>query len=366
MNVLFIHENTLGHSSYLPQFVNYLAAHPELDIVPELLLATPLPPELARKADKTVPFLRRFGLDMHFSRWRKIVSGYVRSQVLAKPPNSFDAIVINTQSVALDLIDIQCPMFVSLDATFHQQAGSRWFSEIAMPNIAPRLVSALIKRERALFERASALFPWSSLAAKSLLDEYKTAREKVHILPPSLEMPPPRQNPKHETPRALFVGADFKRKGGDVLLESFRSFRGQLELDILTRSPVPPESGVRLWRNIEAHTPAWETLWNDASFFIFPSLLETFGIVLVEALAFELPVIASRTGAADEILDYGKAGYLLDAVTPDDLSLCIDAVLSDFPTALNKARAGRKRAETEYELARNTTRLAGLLHQYAR
>jgi glycosyltransferase involved in cell wall biosynthesis len=365
MKVLFIHENTLGHGSYLPQFVKYLEAHPELGVVPELFLATPLPPELARKADMTVPFLRRFGLDMHFSRWRKIVSAHVRKQVLSRPAKSFDAVVINTQSVALDLIDLPCPIFVSLDATFQQQASSRWFSEVALPKIAPRLVAALIKRERELFNRAVAVLPWSNLAAQSVFKDYEIPREKVHILPPSLEMPPHRKQPKHDLPRALFVGADFNRKGGDVLLESFKSFRGQLELDILTRSKVPSEAGVRLWRNIEAHTPEWESLWHDANFFIFPSQLETFGIVLVEAMAFELPVISSRAGAADEILDYGKAGYLLEATTADDLASCIDGVLSDFPTALKKARAGRKRAETEYELGRNTKRLAGLLHQYA-
>jgi glycosyltransferase involved in cell wall biosynthesis len=361
MNVLFIHENTLGHSSYLPQFVNYFAAHPELDIHPELMLATPLPPELARKADKTVPFLRRFGLDMHFSRWRKIVSAHVLKQVREKRAGSYDAIFINTQSIALDLLDVPCPLFVSLDATFRQLSGSRWFSDPPLPNVAPRLVSALIKRERELFNRAAGVLPWSRLAAESVQNDYEIPSEKTHIIPPSLELPTLGAAKRRETPRALFVGADFRRKGGEILLEAFRSFQGQLELDILTQSPVPPEAGVRLWRNIQAHTPEWESLWRDADFFIFPSQLETFGIVLVEALAFQLPIISSRAGAAEEILDHGKCGVLLDKVAIDELSLAIDRVLSDRGEARQLAQAGRKRAETEYEIGRNSERLAGLL-----
>jgi alpha-maltose-1-phosphate synthase len=361
MNVLFIHENTLGHGSYLPQFMNYFAAHPELGIRPQLLLATPLPPELARKADKTLPLLRRFGLDMHFTRWRKIVSAHVLNQVRALPPGSYDAIVINTQSIALDLLDIEVPVFVSLDATFRQLSQSRWFSDPPLPNVAPRLVSALIQRERELFSRATGVLPWSQVAAKSLQKDYEIPTKKTHILPPSLELPAPREPSRHKIPRALFVGADFKRKGGDLLLESFRSFRGQLELDILTQSPVPPEVGVRLWRHIKAHTPEWESLWRDADFFIFPSHLETFGIVLVEAMAFELPIISSRTGAAEEILDHGKCGYLLDALTFDELSLAIDRLLGDQSKARQLAHAGRNRFGANYEIAKNSARLAELL-----
>src|SRR4029079_17522184 len=107
-----------------------------------MILATPLPPELARKADRTVPLLRRFGLDMHFTRWRRVVSAQVRQQVLARPKNSFDAIVINTQSVALDLVDLDCPLVVALDATFRQLSEGKWFSEAPMPRLGPRLISA--------------------------------------------------------------------------------------------------------------------------------------------------------------------------------------------------------------------------------
>jgi glycosyltransferase involved in cell wall biosynthesis len=358
--VLFVHENTLGHGSYLPMFVNYFLAHPELGVAPEMILATPLPPDLARKAEKTIPFLRRFGLDMHFSRWRKIVSAHVRQQVLARPRNSFDAIVINTQSIALDLIDLDRPLFVSLDATFQQLTESKWFSEAPMPHLGPRLVSALIKREKQLYHRAAAILPWSHKAARGL-DIYEVPREKVHILPPSLEMPVPRAPRRSEIPRALFVGSNFKRKGGEILLESFRSFRGQIELDVLTRAPTPPGAGVRLLRNINAHTPEWEALWRDSDVFIFPSQLETFGIVLVEALAFGVPIISSRAGAAEEILENGKAGLLLDAPTVENLSAAIDEFLTDRHAAETRAAYGRRRAEAEYELSRNSQRLSTLL-----
>lgn len=361
MNVLFIHENTLGHGSYLPQFVNYFSAHPDIGIRPQLLLATPLPPELARKADKTLPLLRRFGLDMHFTRWRKIVSAHVLNQVRALQPGSYDAIVINTQSIALDLLEIDVPIFVSLDATFRQLSESRWFSDPPLPNVAPRLVSALIKRERELFNRATGVLPWSQVAANSLQKDYAIPTEKTHILPPSLDLPVPRKPSRHATPRALFVGADFKRKGGELLLQAFRSFQGQLELDILTQSSVSPEPGVRLWRHIEAHTQQWESLWREADFFIFPSHLETFGIVLVEAMAFELPIISSCAGAAEEILDHGKCGYLLDALTIDELSLTVDRLLGDQSEARQLARAGRARVVEKYEIAKNSARLAELL-----
>lgn len=358
MKVLFIHENTLGHGSYLPPFVEYFKAHPALGIEPEMINATPLPEALAKKADATIPFLRRFGLDQHFARWRKIVSAHVGDLVAKKDPSSFEAIVVNTQSVALDLIDVSKPLFVALDATFTQLAQSRWFGEPPASSLGPKLISAIIRKERALFERADAVLPWSEAPSKSLVEDYNVNASRIKPLPPSVEMTSPRPAQRNSVPRALFMGADFKRKGGHALLDAFRSFRGEMELDLVTESETTPTPGVRVHHRIRARSPEWRALWNEADLFIFPSQLETFGIVLVEALTFGVPVISSRAGAAAEILAGGNAGILLDKTDADSIAAGIDAFLADRPAADARAALGRKRAEAEYNLETNCARLA--------
>jgi glycosyltransferase involved in cell wall biosynthesis len=361
MRVLFVHENTLGHGSYLLPFARYFAAHPELGIEPELLNATPLPAELAKEADRTVRGLRRLGLDKHFARWRNVVSEHVRSEVDRRIAE-FDAVVVNTQSVALNLADLKKPLLVAFDATFRQLSAGRWFSDPPLGRVGTKLISKLIERERTLFEAAKTLLPWSRLAAQNVQEDYGIATEKISILPPSLEIPPNFRRSTNSKPRALFVGGDFKRKGGDVLLDCYRkNFQGRIELDIVTQSATEAEAGVRVWRNVAAGGDDWKMLWNRADFFVFPSRLETFGIVLVEALTFGVPIIASKAGAAEEILADGRAGILLEKISPKSLAEAIEGVLADLGGAETRANFGRQRAREEYNLAANSEKLARLL-----
>lgn len=354
MNALFVNENTLGHASYLVPFANYFSTHPELGITPRLVNATPLPGPLEKKANRSIPLLRKFGLDMQFARWRSVASAHVRKLIES---HDFDAILINTQSVALDLGDIRKPLFIALDATFSQLSRDGW-----QPGGA-KMIAGLIRRERAIYNAAAVLLPWSRRAAQSLDADYGIAENKIFQMPPSVLVPPRRAGEKSGKLQALFVGGDFTRKGGDLLLETYRKyFRGKFDLNIITQSNVQPGEGIRVLK-ADAHTEPWRELWGNADLLIFPSKLETFGIVLVEALAFETPVISSRAGAAEEILLNGEAGLLLDELSVDGLAAAINNVLEDRAGALERARAGRQRAENEFNLERNSERLAKILRQ---
>jgi glycosyltransferase involved in cell wall biosynthesis len=356
MNVLFIHENTLGHGSYLPVFLDYFHRHPELGIEGELLNATPLPDHLARKADATMRGLRRFGLDMHFARWRNVVSAHVRDLVAARDLSAFGAIVVNTQSIALNLIDLPRPLLVCLDATFRQLSESKWFSDLPLGALATTLNANVIKAERALFERAKMILPWSHLAARSVEHDYNVPREKISILPPSIEIPERAERVQNRMPKALFIGSDFKRKGGEILLQAFDlGLKGKIELEIVSENPAATRGNVR------RGTVEWEMLWKNADLFVFPSKLETFGIVLIEALAFGVPIVSSRAGAAEEILENGKAGFLLDELDAKTLAIVIDSVLHDSAAARERAEYGHRRAQREYNLATNAARFADAL-----
>jgi glycosyltransferase involved in cell wall biosynthesis len=362
VKVIFANENTLGHTSYLPVFAAEFSRRPELGVEPLIVNATPLPPRLRWWGDPTVPLLRRWGLDLAFVRWRLAVSRNVRTQIdELRRRGRIDVIVANTQSVALSLADHarELPLFVCLDATFEELARTPWFA----PSRAGRALLhlnmlPLRRRERRLFAAADRLLPWSERVCGSLREDYGISGERVWVLPPSIKSPPARQPRTQVRPQILFIGSAFERKGGPLVLECFRRhFVDRCDLHLVTRSHVPEERGVIVHRGITAGSEAWLRRWTEADVFVFPSQMETFGIVLLEALAFMVPVISSPAGAARNILDEGKAGWLLQHVTPEGLAVALREALDRPDEARRRAEHGRRWFETHFELASNSVRL---------
>jgi len=372
VKVAFINENTLGHASYLLPFVNELRRRPELGITPVLMNATPLPARLAFRASFSIRGLRKWGLDFHNSRWRMAVSRYVRDQLVPLVDRSqIDAIVVNTQSVALALAEItrRAPVFVCLDATFHQLSGSHWFA----PNAAsrfflPMTTAVLRNRERKILERASGLFAWSEGVRSSLISDYGCDPERVTVLPPSTNLHNrSRKQPKNDRPQILFIGGDFRRKGGNVLMDCYRRwFSTTCDLHVVTQSCIEGGPGIYIHRDIAPYSDAWFERWHAADVFVFHSALETFGIVLVEALAFEVPVISADVGAARFVLAEGNAGCLLrcqsdETISSEVLAEALTRVLLDRAETRQRSTAGRKQVEELFDLSRNTERLAARL-----
>ena len=80
-----------------------------------------------------------------------------------------------------------------------------------------------------------------------------------------------------------------------------------------------------------------------------PSLreVEGFGIVYLEASAFGLPVVATRSGGIPEAVLHDHTGLLVDPSDPEDLTIKLQRLISDPDLRLRLGRDGRKRVLTE-------------------
>ncbi len=367
MNVAFVNENTLGHSSYVPRFVETLNAHPEWGCRAIQLDATPLPPEL-RGAERGIRGLSRLGLDWQLTRWRRAASKNAACQLRElSRTDRVDAIVVNTQSVGLEIPALMSgiPCWVALDATFEQLARSRWFKPTDCAGwFHPITLRWLRKRERFLFSQAKGLLPWSKLASESLQLEYKVSDSRIHILPPSLRDPHPTPLSTKASGKSniLFIGGDFKRKGGYLLVDVWRRFfRPQANLHIVTHDLVAPEDGLHVYKGVKAGSEEWRELWNNADLFVFPSQMETFGIVLVEAMAFGVPIISTSTGAAEELLGDGSAGEVLPSADATGLERSIRELIAQPQLRARMSANGRSRFLRDFDLTKNAKRLAHLI-----
>jgi glycosyltransferase involved in cell wall biosynthesis len=150
----------------------------------------------------------------------------------------------------------------------------------------------------------------------------------------------------------LTVGAFVWDKGHDVLLEAFRrvaSMHPNLLLVMIGRSGpalATLRSTIRELRLDDrvimlADMPHKDLLryYRRASLFVLPSRREAFGIVLLEAGVFALPVVATKVGGVPEALGNDECGFLVPPEDPEAMSQAILSLLGDPERA---ARAGRR------------------------
>ncbi|MEC5166098.1 glycosyltransferase involved in cell wall biosynthesis [Flavobacterium sp. PL11] len=80
----------------------------------------------------------------------------------------------------------------------------------------------------------------------------------------------------------------------------------------------------------------------QATVCVFPSQMETVGLVVLEAMAMEKPVVFTNKGSGPEIIKHGKTGLLCDPYSPNDIAAKIMWVLNNNEDAKSMAIAARK------------------------
>jgi glycosyltransferase involved in cell wall biosynthesis len=130
--------------------------------------------------------------------------------------------------------------------------------------------------------------------------------------------------------RILFVGVDWERKGGPVLVEAFRRLRRvhpEAELEIVGCTPDVREPGCHVVGRIPLDAVSDHYL--SATVFCLPTRMEPFGIVFIEALAHGLPIVGTPIGAIPDLVEGGRTGCLVPPDDPQALADALDRLLRD-------------------------------------
>jgi glycosyltransferase involved in cell wall biosynthesis len=176
-----------------------------------------------------------------------------------------------------------------------------------------------------------------------------------------------RRRSPQERVHLLFVGGDFERKGGDLLLDVFRRrLRDSCELHVVTRDDVKEEPGVHVYRNLEPIDPRLQGLYARCDVFVLPTQADCFSLASMEAMATGLPVVTSDVGGIAEIVSEGCSGFL---TTPGDgrsLARRLEALVRDPRLRLELGMQGRRIVETRFDAARNTARQLDLIIEACR
>jgi glycosyltransferase involved in cell wall biosynthesis len=235
------------------------------------------------------------------------------------------------------------------------------------------LAEPLIRRREREFEVCDQIVVNSTVACRSF-EEFGYGK-KARVVSPGVDhlfFAPAIQPTRQQLFRVCYVGRLELAKGIGYLLQAWKQLAlpqaellmiGEIrpEIDSLVRSHV--DASVRL---IGVLTPQKVAeFYRQSNIFAFPSVNEGFALVLLEAMAAGLPVVASDKSGAVECVSEGKDGIIVPARSVDALA---EAILwcyrhRDETTAMG--RSARKKVEERFTLAHYEQRQIDLYRSLA-
>jgi glycosyltransferase involved in cell wall biosynthesis len=225
--------------------------------------------------------------------------------------------------------------------------------------LRPREIAHVIAREQAVYDGASAIFTLSDWVRRSFIEDFRIHPGRVvtvHAGPNLDTSRIPRRRPTSHAggpPTILFVGGEYVPKGGDLLVRAFvnvrRRFPDARLVLIGPREFHSTEPGVEWLGFLRKDNPEhWRTLvecYATADVFCLPTRFDAFGIVLVEAMLFGLPCVATGSWAIPEIVVDGETGFTFPAEDVDALTDRLLRLLENPDLVRRMGEAGRARAE---------------------
>lgn len=215
---------------------------------------------------------------------------------------------------------------------------------------------------RRVYSEARACVAWSSWAADSIVSDYGVPAERVEVIAPGVELDRWAVGPAREddSVRLLFVGGDFRRKGGDLLLDALAALPDEVELTVVTKSDVAPGPRVSVVDDLAPNDGRLRDLYASSDIFVLPSRAEAYGIAAVEAAASGLPSVVSDVGGLADIVEDGTTGFVVPAGGLQPLADGIRALVADASLRRRLGSAARERAEARFDATANANRLLDL------
>jgi len=254
--------------------------------------------------------------------------------------------------------------------------------------------------ERAALEAADAVIAVSTEMRRDLLRHYPLAPERVHVIPNGVDTDTYRPVPGRARlerfaidparPYVLFVGRISRQKGLLHLIRAIPDLAPGVQVVLCAGAPDTPD----LAREVEAAVArvraqrsgiVWipemvdrataVELYAHAAVFCCPSVYEPFGLINLEAMACQVPVVATAVGGIPEVVANGETGLLVpvDVIEHDgvveprdpegfarELAHALNTLLADASLRRTMGVKGRQRAEALFSwgaVARRTLAL---------
>jgi glycogen synthase len=251
--------------------------------------------------------------------------------------------------------------------------------------------------ERTAYQNADGVVAVSEAMKRDVHELYGVPNDRIRVIHNGIDLAQYRPTPNPDVlreydidpdvPYVLFVGRITRQKGIIHLVNAIRHIHAGAQVVLCAGAPDTPEIAREMTDAVErarAQSPdriIWIhemlpkdkviALYTHAAIFVCPSVYEPFGIINLEAMACETPVVASAVGGIPEVVDHGETGLLVtpEAVGPTaveprhpeqfsrDLASAVNVLLDDAALRAQMARKARARVEQQFSwssIARQT------------
>jgi glycosyltransferase involved in cell wall biosynthesis len=230
------------------------------------------------------------------------------------------------------------------------------------------------RREREVLSAAAAVVTTSAWTRRRLLELYPLAAGRVHVAQPAVD-PAELAAGTSSGAALLCVAAVIYDKGHDVLLDALATITDLswecVCVGTLEREPAFAAALRRRLLDGRVSFPGALTgseldrCYAAADLLVLPSRAETYGMVVTEALARGLPVIAADVGGLAEALGHGadeiRPGILVPPEAPAALGAALRAWLADAELRGRLRGAARERRESLLGWSTTASVVAGVL-----
>ena len=242
--------------------------------------------------------------------------------------------------------------------------------------------------ERTAYENADGVVAVSGSMKEDVQSLYDVGTADVNVIHNGIDVEQYRPRPDEsvleeygvdpDQPYVLFVGRITRQKGILHLVEAIHHFDSDIQVVLCAGAPDTEEIGEEMEARVEKARSETDnrivwlaemlpredviTMYTHADVFVCPSVYEPFGIINLEAMACETPVVASAVGGIPEIVVPDETGLLVDVdptggetVEPADpaafarrLADGVNALMGDPDRRAAMSRAARTRVEEQF------------------
>jgi len=297
------------------------------------------------------------------SRYSTVLSAFSMDLAMVKDPIDGEIVHAHTWYTALGGYYAKQLCDQRLVMTVHSLEPKRPWKEQALGN-AYRLSTWA---EKTGIEACDRVIAVSYTDAKNIVEFYDVARERVKVIPNGVDAEAfqRRKDPQVlakygvREPYVLFLGRLSRQKGVFDLVSAAPRLPEDVELVLVTGAVDEPGIEDELSRRLEGRRnilwinkmlPRNEVvaLLSGTSVFVSPSLYEPFGIMNLEAMACERPVVSTRVGGIVDVIVDGETGLLVSPGNPGELSEAVNRILLNPELGERMGKAGRERVRETF------------------